>query len=122
MGKAVIGANNSEKAFHEVESKLGTMKGRTFYGLLYGEPENGEYFACVQMNKGDNSDDFGLEVRTIPSGIYARRKIRYWYEDISAIGKGFAQLFKTYLFDPSRPTIEYYRSERDVHIFLPIKE
>lgn len=122
IGKAVVGAKNSEKAFQEVELKLGTMKGRKFYGVLYGEPENGEYFACVQMNEGDNPTDLGLEVRTIFSGTYARRKIRYWYEDIAAIGKGFGKLFKSYSFDPSRPTVEYYRSERDVHIFLPVSK
>lgn len=121
MGKAIIGAKNSEKAFNEVESKLGTMRGRKFYGLLYGDPESGEYFACVQIGKGDNPGSLGLEVRTIPGGTYARRKISYWYEDISSIGKGFSQLFKTYSCDPSRPTIEYYRSERDVHIFLPVR-
>lgn len=63
-----------------------------------------------------------LEVRQIPGGRFVRRKIRYWYEDISIIGKGFGLLFEKYNYDPSRPTVEYYRSDRDVYIFLPVKD
>ncbi len=120
MGKAVVGVKNSEKAFHEIELKLTTMRGRKFYGLLHDDPETGKYFACVQVNPGDNPKALGLEARQTPGGRYVRRKIRYWYEDISIIGKGFGLLFEKYPHDPSRPTIEYYRSDRDVHIFVPV--
>ena len=120
MGKATVGVKNSEKAFNEVESKLGSMKGRKFYGLLNGDPDGGEYFACVAVNSQDDPASLGLEVRQIPGGKYVRRKIRNWYEDLSAIGKGFALLFDKYPYDHSRPTIEYYRSDRDVYIYLPV--
>ncbi len=122
MGCAVVGAKNSEAAFQAVEKKLGTMKGRKFYGLLYGKPDDGEYFACVEKLRDDDPKTLGLEVREIPAGMYARRKIRYWYEDIASIGSGFGILFDRYPHDTSRPTVEYYRSERDVYIFFPIKE
>ncbi|MBI3956253.1 hypothetical protein HY339_03265 [Candidatus Gottesmanbacteria bacterium] len=108
MGKATVGVKNSEKTFNDVESNLDTMRGRKFYGLLYGEPDKGEYFACIK-----------LEPRDDPR---SRRKIRSWYPDVSCIGKGFGLLFDAYPHDSNRPTIEFYRSERDVYIFLPIKE
>lgn len=122
MGKVAVGVKNSEKAFHEVELKLGSMKGRKFYGLLYGDPDSGEYFACVEVNTQDDPALLDLERRQIPGGKYVRRKIRNWSEDVSAIGKAFSLLFDTYPFDHTRPTIEYYRSERDVYIFLPVKD
>lgn len=122
MGKAAVGVKNSEKIFNEVESRLGSMNGRKFYGLLYGEPDSGEYFACAEVNAQDDPVSLGLEVRQIPGGKYVRRKIRNWSEDLSVIGKGFGFLFDKYPFDHTRPTIEYYRSERDVYILLPVED
>lgn len=121
MGVITRGVKNSEKAFQKVESKLPFMKGRKFYGLLYGKPDDGEYFACVEVKSGDNPQAVGLEKREIPGGWYARKKIRYWYEDLKLIGKGFEELFESHSIDTNRPTIEYYRSERDLHIFVPIE-
>lgn len=121
MGVVTRGVKNSEKAFQKVESKLTSMRGRKFYGLLYGKPDDGEYFACVEVDPGDDPQALDLDKREIPGGWYARKKIWYWYEDLAMIGKGFEDLLEDYRIDTNRPTIEYYRSERDLHIFVPIQ-
>ena len=51
------GVQKSKLVFEKLEKRLGSLRGRKFYGLLEGSPENGFYRACVAKNQGENFVD-----------------------------------------------------------------
>ena len=57
----------------EVESALGSLRGRKFYGVF--DPETKEYRVCVQRRDGDDPSALGLEDGTIGGGRYARERL-----------------------------------------------
>jgi len=114
----VIGVKNSNLAFNQLESKLPTLRSRKFYGCLIGTPERGVYRACVAKLEGETCDT--LVTWTIPEGKYLRAKIENWVGKENMIGKVFSDMRKTSKFDPKRPYIEYYRSQKELILLLPI--
>ena len=115
------GVTGSKETFDKLETKLPSLKKRKFYGVLSGTPDNGTYRACVCLLKGDNPKTLGLETWIIPGGKYARAKIVDWEKNLDKIGPTFDELLKHYALDPTRPTIEIYRSEAELFLLLPIK-
>lgn len=107
-------------AFDELESYLKSFKGRKFYGA-YDVP-NGIYRAGVAIREGDDPAALGLCVYEIPAGIYAREKFLNWSNDLLGIGKVFDWLSEQYKgrVDSTRPSIEFYRSQRELLCLLPI--
>jgi len=108
-------------AMHDLESKLPTIRGRKFYGTFRPLPEGEEYFACVERIAGDDAFRMGVEVGSIPGGLYARRKILDW-EQVIAAGKLtsiFEEMVRAYDIDSSRPDIEFYRSMKEMHLLVP---
>jgi hypothetical protein len=57
----------------------------------------------------------------IPGERYARRKIRDYHAQIPAIGTTFAEMRCRQDFDPSRPCVEVYRSQRDMYVMVPVR-
>jgi hypothetical protein len=106
-----------------VESKLSTLKGRKFYGTFRPTPEGEEYFACVARVDSDDPTLLGLEAGEIPGGWYARRKIRDWERDISQLAVQFKEMVRILgdNVDPSRPDIEFYRSQAEMLVFVPVR-
>jgi hypothetical protein len=47
------GVKGSGEAFKKLESKLSTLKGRRFYGVLSGSSSKGIYKACVALESKD---------------------------------------------------------------------
>jgi hypothetical protein len=62
-----------------------------------------------------------LDTWTIPGGTYGRRKIENWSVDTSEIAKTFEAMTVEYPVDPIRPAIEFYRSQKELILYLPIK-
>ena len=114
------GVPGSKGTFDKLEAKLPSLKKRKFYGVLDGTPEHGTYRACVGILDGDNPTALGLETWTIPGGKYARAKIADWEKNLDKIGPAFDELLKQYTLDPTRPTIEFYRSQEELFLFLPV--
>ena len=113
------GVKGSAKAFNKLESILPTLKGRHFYGVLNGKPDNGTYRACVVKQLDEN---FGnLESWVIPGGKYARAKIKNWEENIQSIAQEFSQMTKEFAIDKNRPCIEFYKSQEELILMLPIQ-
>ena len=112
------GVQNSKLVFEKLEKRLGSLRGRKFYGVLEGSPENGIYRACVAKNQGDNFPD--LESWIIPDGKYLKAKISDWDKCLSCIGETFSEMAQLWCTDASRPYIEFYRSQRELILFLPI--
>ena len=106
------------EAFHALESRLPSLEGRKFYGA-YHHPD-GPYRACVGIRDDDDPASLGLALWTIPGGRYLKRKMENWQEHIGDIRKNFEEMAREQQPDPSRPSIEYYRSDSELLLFLPV--
>jgi DNA gyrase inhibitor GyrI len=115
--KADGGLGGAADAFRRLESRLESLTGRKFYGIYQG----GEYRACVEARADDEPSRLGLSPWTIPGGRYARRKMVGWQERIPEIGKTFDSMSHDYSPDLARPSVEFYRSSRELILFLPVK-
>src|SRR5947209_17791465 len=73
-------------AFRTLEASLPTLRRRRFFAALVGP----EYRACVASEDGDADPTVSHWV--IPGGRYARRKIRDYHAQVSAIGTNFAEM------------------------------
>ena len=114
-----IGVKHVEEIVLKLEHRVGSLKGRKCYGVLFGSPKDGLYRSCVSIKTEDDFKD--LDRWVIPGGRYARTKIKDWENDIGIIGKTFSQMLKSCLTDDTRPSIEFYRSLKEVILLLPIR-
>lgn len=105
-------------AFDQLEARLASLKGRKFYGTF--QPPAGPYRACVAIEPGDDPRALGLATWAIPGGRYARRKLMNWRERMPEIGEAFRRMAEESERDGSRPSIELYRSEKELLLFLPV--
>jgi hypothetical protein len=103
-----------------LESRLTTLKGRKFYGCFRVKPEGEDYYACVARVDSDDPGKMKLEAGVIPGGWYARRRLVDWAKDLSQMGKIFQEMSRDIDVDPERPSLEFYRSETEVLLFVPV--
>lgn len=110
------------EAMQRLEAKLPSLKGRKFYGTFRLLPDGEEYFACVERLPGDDPAAMGLEVGSIPGGLYVRRKVLDWEKVIAAgkLGGIFEEMVGHYPVDRTRPDLEYYRSMSELHLLVPV--
>ncbi|SRR6266571_5665368 len=113
------GLAGAAAAFDRLEAHLPSLRGRRFYGTF--QRPAGPYRACVALVPGDDPTALGLPTWTIPGGKYARRKLPDREKRLPEIGTTFAQMSATCEPDASRPSIEFYRSQRELLLFLPVK-
>lgn len=114
-----VGIKNSRKAFDELELKLTTLSKRKFYGTLSGSSKNGIYLACFVIQPMDCFKD--LETWVIPGGKYAKSKLTNWSSKLKFISLIFKDMEKKYKTDPNRPYVEFYRSQKELILLMPIK-
>jgi hypothetical protein len=112
------GSEDIQRVWNELESKIPSLKGRKFYGTF--QPPDGPYRACVALQPGESADLMQLESWTIPGGRYARRKLLDWEEHRDEIGGMFEEMADHEPADPARPSIEFYRSQRELVLLLPV--
>lgn len=110
------GPRGAGEAFDSLEARLPSLKGRKFYGTLL----HGEYRACVAIEAQDAPAAMGLETWVIPGGAYARRKLEGWSERLSEIGETFRAMAAEFPPDPARPNIEFYRSQKELLLFMAV--
>jgi DNA gyrase inhibitor GyrI len=115
------GVSGSGKAFNFLESKLPTLKGQKFYGVLSGDPKTGVYRACVVKNNQRLKDIESLEEWIIPGGKYITEKIIGWARQTKIISQTFKRLSCVSEVDNTRPQIEFYRSQKELIVMFPIK-
>lgn len=115
------GTAGARDAFKRLEGKLPSLRGRKFYGTF--QPVTGEYRACVALEPGDEPDRMGLTRGVIPGGLYAREKMKDWMSRIDDIGRTFTALSERQRdrVDTTRPSVEFYRSQNDLILLLPIR-
>jgi hypothetical protein len=103
-------------AFETLESKLTTLRGRRFYGVVV----NGQYRACVAIRPDDYVDALPHPTWVIPGGKFARRKLADWEQHRHLIGPTMLKMRERGDFDASRYCIEYYRSQRELLLMAPV--
>lgn len=116
------GPAGSGEAFQQLESRLTSLKGRKFYATF--QIQTGEYRACVAVASPEEPGEAGLPAWTIPGGLYAQRKLDQWTEHADEIPAVFEQLSREYRgrIDASRPSIEFYKSQRELVCLIPIRK
>ena len=110
------GPQGAGEAFDSLEARLPSLKGRKFYGTLL----HGEYRACVAIEAQDAPAAMGLETWVIPGGAYARRKLEGWSERLPEIGETFKAMAAEFPADPTRPNVEFYRSQKELLLFMAV--
>jgi len=115
------GPEGGKAAFDELERHFPSMEGRKFYGAFI--PQTDVYRACVAMEDGDDPKTLALPSWIIPGGRYSRRKLKDWQEHIPKIGKMFMVMGDEVGdgYDASRPSVEFYRSRKELILMLPVK-
>lgn len=117
--ESTTGLAGAAKAFDTLEAPFPSLKGRKFYGTF--QPPAGPYRACVAIEPGDDTAALGFPTWTIPGGKYSRAKVMNWEKNLPEIGKSFQRMGEESERDSSRPSIEFYRSQRELVLFLPVK-
>jgi len=109
-------------AWHSLESKLSSLKGRKFYGLMYDEPSGPGYYAGVEPL--DDAEEAALQFPglVLQGGKYARVKLIDWTTRTEEIPRIFDELANAVTRDPSRPSLEFYRSQSELHLLVPLAE
>jgi hypothetical protein len=120
--KADMNGRGPSAAMESLESKLPTLKGRKFYGCFRELPEGEEYYACVAQIETDDPIAMELDTGIIPGGRYARRKVQDWEQKIRAseLPRIYHDLVKAHEFDSTRPSLEFYRSQTELWLFVPV--
>ena len=119
--KADMKGKGPSAAFNLPESKLLTLKGRKFYGTFQFTPDGEEYYACVVRIGFDDPERMQLETGVIPGGWYVRSKLMDWEKNLSKLPSLFEEMARTHDTDPKRPSLEFYRSQAEMHLFLPVR-
>jgi hypothetical protein len=117
--ESATGLAGAAEAFDRLEARLPSLKGRKFYGTF--QPPAGPYRACVATRPGDDVTALGLETWTIPGGKYSRRKLADWADRLPEIGRTFQRMAEDREPDPSRPSVEFYRSQKELILLLPVR-
>ena len=115
--KAEGGLSGVGEAWSTLESKLPSLKGRKFYGTYH----NNVYRACVAIIDEKEAETFALPTWTIPGGKYVREKVTDYRSRVEVIAETFeAMAKKECRADRSRPEVEFYKSQREIILLLPI--
>jgi len=119
--KADMKGKGPKAAFDLLESKLPTLKGRKFYGTFQFTPDGEDYYACVVRIDTDDPEKMKLETGVVPGGWYARSNLLDWEKNLSKLPSLFEEMARTHDVDPERPSLEFYRSQAEMHLFLPVR-
>ena len=107
------------KGWVELEQKIGSLRGRHFYGAFYAA--TGEYRVCVGQREGDYPEELGLELGSLPGRRYLVVRLHGEPPGVyDRIGPTFEELARGADVDPERPGIEYYRRHNLIDLLLPV--
>ena len=109
-------------AWDRLESKLSSLKGRKFYGVSRDEGSHVSYFAGLAPISDQEITALGFPTMTIKGGKYARAKLLDWSNHTEKIGQIFNELMQEFRMAPDGWALEYYRSQSEVHLLIPLAE
>lgn len=107
-------------AWERLEAPLRALKGRKFYGLTFREGDLPVYYAGLEPRDEAEVARLGLPLLVVRGGPYARARLLSWGDQPDQIGEVIAAMQRRYGSDPTRPTIEYYRGQRELHLLVPV--
>jgi hypothetical protein len=107
-------------AFSSLEKKLHSKNGRQFFGAVNVGQSSIDYQACLVQKDKYEHIVLGLENYTIPGGKYVTNKLVNWSKNTHLIKEMFCELEHKFRFDANRPQLEYYKSNRELILMLPI--
>jgi predicted transcriptional regulator YdeE len=110
-----------KEAFDVLEGKLRSLKGKKFFGVSSKGSGGIEYRACAVSEAEGESFYSGFEMYKIPGGKYATCKIEDWADKLEEIGPLFKEMGKNFNLAESRPLLEFYRSQKELILMMPIK-
>lgn len=93
------------------------LEGRMFYGTTL----NNEYRANVAINQGDDVQKLGLQQWVIPGGKYVKQTMKDWKKQTQKIADTFGGMIAKVRYDEKRPLIEFYRTDDEVDLLVPVK-
>jgi hypothetical protein len=109
-----------QSAFSSLENKLHAKKNRKFLGALNVSNNTPDYTACIEQSIYDDPMSLGLQTYKLPGGKYITGKLINWTLNTHLIQEMFGEMGNKYIFDPSRPQLEYYKSKRELILMLPV--
>jgi DNA gyrase inhibitor GyrI len=112
------GLSAIRQSWSKLESKRPSPKGRKFYGTYHVADK--VYRACVAINDEKEPETLNLPTWTIPGGKYPREKITGWSSRPELMGETFESMAQESDPDPTHPSIEFYKSQQEVILLLPI--
>lgn len=110
------------EAWQTLEGRLGSRRGRKFYGVTEPGERGLVYFAGVEPLDQGEVDSLGFPVHRIEAGRFARVKLLDWPTRIDQIPRIFEELFETHTPHPSHRALEYYRSQKELHLMMQLPE
>ena len=111
-----------QTTWDRLESRLSSLKGRKFYGISRYEGSQLVYFAGVEPASDEEVAALGLPTMMIKGGKYARAKLLDWPNHTDKIGQIFSELTRDFTMDPNGWALEYYRSQSELHLLIPLAE
>ena len=107
-------------SWERLESKLASLKGRKFYGLTFFEDGQLVYYAGLQPIDEREINALGFPTLKLKGGKYARVKLLDCNNHADEIGPLFDELMEQSKKEPSGPTVEFYRSNTELHLMIPL--
>jgi hypothetical protein len=107
-------------AWDRLESSLSSLRGRKFYGVSRDEGSQVAYFAGVVPISDEEITALGFPTMMIKGGKYARAKLLDWSNHTEKIGQTFSELMRDFPMDPDGWALEYYRSQSELHLLIPL--
>jgi hypothetical protein len=108
-------------AMEKLEKKLLDAYRSKIFGAISFKGSEVEYRACVSHKPADENSEEELENYQIPGGQYMSSRLLNWMKNTHLIKEIFNEMEKKYLFDQSRPQLEFYKSKRELVLLLPVK-
>jgi hypothetical protein len=110
-------------AFDVLLATLPHLLDRGIYGTFRARDGPPEYYACAQRLPSDPASYRHLETGTILGGLYVRRVyLGDWRLAIQDIPGNFHRLVDEFSHDATRPSIEFYRGDTELQLFLPVRD
>ena len=107
-------------AWQLLEDAVGDLRGRRFFGVV--EPSGAEYHVCVALRIDDDPSTWGLEIGTIPGGLYRRVRLQGEPPEIyERIAPTMAELEASTDRDDERPLVEFYRRRDEIDLLVPAR-
>ena len=109
-----------QAAWDRLESRLSSLKGRKFYGISRYEGSQMAYFAGFVPASDQEVQALGLLTMTIKGGKYARARLLDWRNHTGQIRQIFDELTRDFPMGPDGWALEYYRSQSELHLLIPL--